>query len=115
MLIGSSADDTTLLHYAEHFAHIRDKKVVHIESPLSRDGQRQWVDVEEYDTSIGVVDWLDGFFADIIRRILGTEHARTGQIGDADSHLLDAAGLVEFAVPLMVDAAEEIQATKTAG
>ena len=61
-----------------------------------------------------VVAWPDGFFADIVGRFLGTEHARTGRIGDADSHLLDAAGLVEFAVPLMVDAAEEFQATNTA-
>ena len=73
-------------------------------------GRRQWVDIEEYDTSIGVVDWPDGFFADIVRRFLGTEHARTGRIGDADSHLLDAAGLVEFAVPLMVDTADAVQA-----
>ncbi len=115
LLIGSSADDATVLHYAEHIAPIPDKKVVHIESPLSRDGRRTWVDIEEYDTSIGVVDWPDGFFADIVGRFLGTEHAQTGRIGDAASHLLDAANLVAFAVPLMVDTAEAVRGANAAG
>ena len=114
LLIGSSADDATVLHYAEHIAPIEGKRVVHIKSPLLRDGRRTWVDIEEYDTSTGVVDWPNGFLADIVRRFLATKHARTGRIGDADSHLLDAASLVEFAIPLMVDSASELQAANQA-
>ncbi len=63
----------------------------------------------------GIANDRSWHFADIVGRFLGTEHAQTGRIGDADSHLLDAAKLVAFAIPVMVDTAAEVRATDAAG
>lgn len=110
LLLGSDPDNVTLLHYAEALAPIADKRVARVRVPVRRDGARVWLDVEEFDSANGVKDWPDRFFAAIVERFVAAGHARSGPIGAAHSHLLGARALVEFAVPIMVATAAEIEA-----
>ncbi|MDH7486778.1 MAG: AAC(3) family N-acetyltransferase [Anaerolineae bacterium] len=70
--------------------------------PVLQDGQRVWVDVEEYDTGRGVVDWEGGdYFPAIVRDFLAAGNGRSGMVGAAQSYLFDAAALHNFAVQWM--------------
>ena len=94
------------MHYPEHVADFADKIVVRYRMPVLRNGRREWVDVEEYDSSNGAhANWPERFFArivdDFIAQNAGTARCAVGKVGDGDSFLLDAAGLVEFAIPVM--------------
>ncbi len=107
LLIGSDHDQVTLLHYAESIADFPDKIVKRFKVPVWRDGARLWLECEEYDSSKGAhASWPDRFFAQIVDGFIaandGTALCRHGRIGDADSHLLDAAALTDFAVARMV-------------
>lgn len=102
LLLGAPLEAVTLLHYAEHVAAIPHKRTVRYRVPLLRDGERVWVEVEEFDTGRGVVDWEGGdYFRAILREFLAAGHGRTGQVGAARSYLLDAATLCRFAVGWM--------------
>jgi aminoglycoside 3-N-acetyltransferase len=105
LLIGSSHDEVTLMHYAEHLAPGRDKPVVRYKVPLMVEGERRWVDCEEFDTSKVHPAWPDDAFAqivdDFIANASGTAACRSGLVGRAPSVLMDAAALVEHAVPIM--------------
>ena len=69
--------------------------------PLLRDGERVWVEVEEYDTGRGIVDWEGDYFVSIMEEYLAAGHGRTGTVGAARSYLFDAAALLRFAVAWM--------------
>jgi aminoglycoside 3-N-acetyltransferase len=105
LLLGSSHDEVTLLHYAEHLAPGPAKPVVRYKVPLLVDGERQWIECEEFDTSQVHPNWPRDAFAqivdDFIRNARGTPACRTGVVGRAPSALLDAAALVEHAMPIM--------------
>lgn len=105
LLLGSSHDEVTLLHYAEHVAPGPGKPVVRYKAPLLVDGERRWVDCEEFDTSEGHPAWPDDAFAqivdDFIANASGTPACRNGLVGRAQSVLLDATALVEHAIPIM--------------
>jgi aminoglycoside 3-N-acetyltransferase len=107
VLIGSDLDAVTLLHYAEAIAPISEKKIVRIRVPLLRSSEKQWLDVEEYNSSTGICDWPDRFFAEIVERYLKL-HGATSRIGQATTYVLDAKELVEFAVPVMVETAKQL-------
>ncbi|HEY9683286.1 MAG TPA: aminoglycoside 3-N-acetyltransferase [Oculatellaceae cyanobacterium] len=107
VLIGSDLDAVTLLHYAEAIAPISEKKIVRIKVPLIRANKREWFDVEEYNSSTGICDWQDQFFAVIVQKYL-QQHGRSGRIGQATTYVLNAKELVEFAVPIMVETAKEL-------
>ena len=108
LLLGSDHDTVTLLHYAEHVADFPDKRVVRYQVPVVRDGKRVWVACEEFDTSDAGVHarWPARYFAQIVDEFIehrrGTPACSVGKVGDADSVLLDAAGLVDFAIHAMV-------------
>lgn len=107
VLIGSDLDAVTLLHYAEAIAPISEKKIVRIKVPLFRSNARQWVDVEEYNSSTGICDWPELFFAEIVQKYL-QQHGKSGRIGQATAYVLDARELVEFAIPIMVETAKKL-------
>jgi aminoglycoside 3-N-acetyltransferase len=97
--IGVPIETLTLLHYSEHMANVPRKRIVRFRVPLLRDGQRVWVETEEFDTSQGIRDWPGGnYFAAIAQDFLASGHGRSGTIGAAQAHLLDAATLHAFAV-----------------
>jgi len=106
LLLGSSHDEVTLLHYAEDVARFEGKRVVRYRTPVSIDGRREIREFEEFDTSGGLHPaWPDDLFAQIvdgfIREQHGTTRCRTGKVGKADSVLMDAASLVATAVAHM--------------
>lgn len=76
--------------------------------PVLRDGERVWRDCEEVDSSGQGAhpSWPERFFAlivdDFIARHGGTELCARGRVGGAESVLMDAAGLVAHAIPIMV-------------
>lgn len=99
LLLGSPLNSVTLLHYAEHISRIPNKKIVHNRVPLLLDGQRVWIEFEEYDTCWGIRNWeSEEYFSVILHEYLSSGHGRRGRIGGADSYLLDAAELAGFAV-----------------
>lgn len=113
LLIGSDPDQVTLLHYAEALAPIENKRIVRIKFPI-RTEAGNWIDIEEYDSSIGVRVWTELFFAEIVERYVKEGRAITGRLGNATTQLLDAQGLVDFAIPIMVSRAEELDAMASA-
>lgn len=103
LLLGAPLSSITLLHHAEHMAKVPEKRVVHYRMPLLRNGKRVWVDIEEFDTGRGIVDW-DGeedYFEVIAREYLSSGKGRQGRVGMAPSYLFDAADLVQFAIQWM--------------
>jgi aminoglycoside 3-N-acetyltransferase len=114
LIIGSDLDEVTLLHYAEARAPIPNKRMVRVKAPLIVDGARTWVDYEELESSVGVREWEERFFAHIMQRVIECHPelvegpVARGSIGNAASYLCDAVSLVDFAVPIMVATAEAI-------
>ncbi|WP_421723809.1 aminoglycoside 3-N-acetyltransferase [Bauldia sp.] len=99
LMLGAPLDTMTLLHHAEHLADIPGKRVQRYEAPLLQDGQKRWVLIEEFDTGDPVIDGLNAdFFADIVNGYLESGRGKRGQVGRADSVLVDAAGIVAYAV-----------------
>jgi hypothetical protein len=61
-----------------------------------------WKDQEEVDTSEGAhANWPDRFFAQITDGYLAATANTGGTVGHARSYLLDARGLLAYALPLM--------------
>jgi aminoglycoside 3-N-acetyltransferase len=102
LLLGTPLDSVTLLHYAECLADVPDKRVVRYRMPVLVDGQRRWVDVEEFDTSDGIRDWGGGdYFEAIVEAYLAAGYGRTTLVGAARSYLFDAQDLTAFGVAWM--------------
>lgn len=118
LLLGSRHDEVTLLHYAEHIAPFEGKRIARYKVPILQDGARLWVDCEEFNTSSEGVheNWAKNAFElivdDFIAKRAGTAVCSVGLVGRADSVLLDAAALVEHAVPIMVDWANNMSDAK---
>lgn len=102
LLLGAPLDAVTLLHYSEHVAAIPNKRTLRYMVPLLEGRERVWVEVEEYDTGRGIVDWEgEDYFAVIVRHFIAAGHGGTGMVGVARSYLFDAAALHQFAVEWM--------------
>lgn len=103
LLLGSDHDTVTFLHHAEHIVDIPGKRVARFKVPLVENGVRVWRDMEEFDTSGDGVhpNWPDRFFAKITDSYLTASSNHGGKVGDAQSYLLSARGLLDFALPVM--------------
>jgi aminoglycoside 3-N-acetyltransferase len=102
LMLGAPLNTITLLHYAEHMANVSDKRIARYRMPVLRNGNRAWIEIEEYDTSKGIVDWPEGdYFPLIVSEYLSSGKGVTGKVGSAQSNLFDAADLVRFAVQWM--------------
>ncbi len=98
LILGSPLSDVTVLHYAEHLANIPGKKTVRYRCPVLQDGQSRWVEIEELDSSGGIADFgTFEYFIPITSGHLTSGCGRSGKVGAAASHLLDAADLVRYA------------------
>jgi aminoglycoside 3-N-acetyltransferase len=115
LLLGSDHDAVTFLHYAEHVVDIPDKRVARYQVPIEEHGVRVWREMEEFDTSDGAhANWPDRFFARLIHAYLAQTGNRGGQVGNARSYLLDAPGLLAFALPVMKTVATSSSKTTAA-
>ena len=80
-------------------AQVPGKKVVRYRTPVLRDGRREWIDIEEFDTGRLIGDWEgDSYFQSIPQEFLEMGEGRSGKIGAAKAYLFDAASLHNFAV-----------------
>ena len=102
LLLGADHDNVTFLHYVEHIADIPDKRVTRFKVPVLENGVRVWREMAEYDTSNGVHPRLTGpIFSILVDGFLGSTTNRGGRVGNADSHLFSARGLLEYSRPKM--------------
>lgn len=102
LMLGAPLDTITVLHYAEYLANVPNKKVVKYKMPVVSEQGRIWIDLEEYDTSLGIVDWPgEDYFTTIGREYLRSGKGNSGRVGAAQSYLFDVKDLVEFSVKWM--------------
>ena len=103
LLLGSDHDTVTFLHYAEHVAEFPGKRVARYRVPVEENGSRVWREMEEYDTADAGAhaNWPPRFFARIVDSYLTRTGNAGARVGDAQSFLLDAPGLLEFAQEVM--------------
>jgi aminoglycoside 3-N-acetyltransferase len=98
LMLGAPLDTMTLLHHAEHLARIPGKRIKRFEAPIVVDGRTVWRRFEEFDTSDPPDGLADDYFATIVEAYLDSGRGRRGLIAQAPSVLVDAAGIVPFAV-----------------
>ncbi|MFG3253048.1 aminoglycoside 3-N-acetyltransferase [Streptomyces sp. NPDC048172] len=107
LLLGAPLDSLTLLHHAEALAEAPGKRWVEYEQPVRDEaGERVWRRFRDIDSEDGAFDYeaLDAVpdgewpFAVIARDALAAGVGVSGRVGAGESHLLDAAPLVRFAV-----------------
>lgn len=112
LLLGCDHDTVTFLHHAEHVADIPDRRVVTFRVPVDENGTRIWREMKEVDTSGAGAhpNWPDRFFARIVDSYLEQTGNRGGLVGDASSFLLDARGLLAFALRVMTAVAADAAA-----
>jgi aminoglycoside 3-N-acetyltransferase len=103
LLLGCDHDTVTFLHYAEHIVDIPDKRIARFKVPVLENGARAWRDMEEVDSSSegAHANWPDRFFALITDAYLASTDNRGGRVGQAESYLFSARGLLDFALPVM--------------
>lgn len=102
LLIGCPLAHTTLIHLAEYEARLPEKRRVRYEVPMLLEGERRWVTIEELDSSDGIVDWTgEDYFELIVRAFLAEGRGRTGRVGHATTHRMDAGELVAYAARWM--------------
>jgi aminoglycoside 3-N-acetyltransferase len=102
LLLGCDHDNVTFLHYAEHIVDIPEKRVARFKVPVEDQGTRVWRDMEEFDTASGAhANWPDRFFSRLVDNYLVRTNNMGGLVGDARAFLLDAAGLLQFVLPVM--------------
>jgi aminoglycoside 3-N-acetyltransferase len=102
LLLGAPLDTVTLLHHAEHLARLPGKRVIRYREPMLVEGRTRWIDVEEFDTGLPVVEAApEDFFGELVGDHLAAGRGASGPVGGATCHLLDAAELTDFAVAWM--------------
>jgi aminoglycoside 3-N-acetyltransferase len=103
LLLGCDHDTVTFLHYAEHIAEIRGKRVARYRVPVEENGQCVWRKMEEFDTSDHGAhpNWPTRFFARLVDTHLQRTTNQGGLVGNARSFVLDARGLLAFALKTM--------------
>jgi aminoglycoside 3-N-acetyltransferase len=100
LLLGSDHDAVTFLHYAEHIVDIPGKRVARYKVPVAAN---VWRDMEEFDTSDAGAhpNWPPRFFAQLVDRSLARTQNHGARVGDAQSFLIDARGLLALALEVM--------------
>jgi aminoglycoside 3-N-acetyltransferase len=104
LLLGSPLSDVTLLHHAEHIANVPEKEVVRYWAPILRNGDKEWVQIEEFSTE-ECLPWFGpgDMFEAIVQDYLQDGHGAVAPVGAARSYLFDAADLTQFAVDWIED------------
>ncbi|MFI7009316.1 aminoglycoside 3-N-acetyltransferase [Streptomyces sp. NPDC050145] len=102
LMLGAPLDTLTLLHHAEALAEAPGKRFVSYEQPVRDGGRRVWRRFHDIDSERGAFDYgsavppgrdpFEVIGADLLAAGLG----RSGRVGAARCHLLDAGTVVEF-------------------
>jgi aminoglycoside 3-N-acetyltransferase len=102
-LLGAPLATLTLVHHAEAVARIPGKRRVSYGMPVILGGERLWRTFSDIDTADGALPYErvlgeEDYVEHIARSALAAGKGRSGPVGEATAHLLDARGLVEHAV-----------------
>jgi aminoglycoside 3-N-acetyltransferase len=99
LLLGSDHGNVTFLHHAEHVVDLPDKRVAQFKVPVLENGVRVWRDMKEFDTSQGAHgSFPPDMFSRIVDEHLAATKNRGGRVGNAQSYVIDACGLLESAL-----------------
>jgi aminoglycoside N3'-acetyltransferase len=102
--LGADLDTLTVLHYAEYLAPIATKRRVRRHPVVVGPNGPEPRAVDCLDDSDGIVDYPgEDYFAVILRQYLSAGRAKAGVVGRANSELIEAADVVDFAVKWMVE------------
>jgi aminoglycoside 3-N-acetyltransferase len=101
LLLGDLFENITLLHHSEHLAAVPNKRVARYQMPVLQDGKRVWINLEEYDTSNGIADWSEDYFAVIGELFLKNGLGKSGRVGHAPAHVYDARQLLAYGIAWM--------------
>lgn len=103
LLLGSDHDQVTFLHHAEHIVDVPGKIVATFDVPCDDGaGGITWRSMQEYDTAdMAHGSWPPDMFARIVDGYLDATGNRGARVGDAQSFLLDAPGLLAHALSVM--------------
>ncbi|MFI8005265.1 aminoglycoside 3-N-acetyltransferase [Streptomyces sp. NPDC086010] len=102
LMLGAPLETLTLLHHAEALADLPGKRYVEYEQPLMIDGERVWRRFRDIDSSGGAFDYSSVTpagqdpFETITRDMLAAGVGLSGRVGAAESHLFEAADVVEY-------------------
>lgn len=106
LMVGALWDRMTLVHHADHFADVPDKRVLRYEVPFAGKHGTEWRFVEEFDTGEPIVDGLpEDYIERIVTAFVGQGNGRHGAIGRAPALLVEAAPMCAFAVSWLERAA----------
>lgn len=104
LMLGAPLDTMTLLHHAEALADAPGKRFVEYEQPILMNGQRIWRRFRDIDSENGAFDYPavvvpegQDPFEVIVQDMLAAGIGRKGKVGAAESHLFDAASVLDFA------------------
>lgn len=104
LLLGAPLDTMTLLHHAESLAQAPGKRFVDYEQPVLVEGRRVRRRFHDIDSEDGAFDYSavvpEGKepFEAIAEDMLSAGLGRQGRVGAAESHLFEAAEVVEFGI-----------------
>ncbi|MBX7223842.1 MAG: aminoglycoside 3-N-acetyltransferase [Blastocatellia bacterium] len=101
LLLGAPLSTVTILHHAEFLAEVPHKRIARYRLPLLQNNQKVWVDIEEFDTSKGIVDWPEDYFVTIMEAYLAAKNSPQVMVGDAPAYYFSAIDLVGFGVQWM--------------
>ena len=102
LMLGCDHDTATFLHYAEHIVDIPGKRIVRFRVPVLEGGAKAWKDMAEVDTSNGAhSSFPPNFFAQLVDSYCERMGSRGGLVGDAECVLVDARGLLAYALSEM--------------
>ncbi|MFF9566896.1 aminoglycoside 3-N-acetyltransferase [Streptomyces sp. NPDC014685] len=107
LLLGAPLDTMTLLHHAEALAEAPGKRFVDYEQPILVQGQRVWRRFHDIDSEDGAFDYSavvpEGKepFGVIVQDMLAAGIGRQGSVGAAESHLFEAAEVIDFGITWM--------------
>ena len=111
ILLGCDHDTVTFLHYAEHILDVAGKRVLTFKVPIVENGVRVWKEMQEFDTGDRAhANWPDRFFARIVDTYASQTGNTGGHVGDAHTLVVDARGLLTFALAVMTDVAADPRA-----
>jgi aminoglycoside 3-N-acetyltransferase len=116
LLLGSDHDQVTFLHHAEHIVDVPDKIIATFEVPCDDGtGGVVWRQMKEFDTAdMAHASWPADMFTQIVDGYLASTGNRGDKVGNAQSHLMDAPGLLAYAVSVMKTLAEAEAHTRRA-
>lgn len=101
LVLGSSLAHITLYHYSECLCKVPKKRIVKWSCPIIQNNKITWIEIEEYDSSQGIVTWDGDYFPLITDDYIKKMELPVCQVGNARTFLFDAKQLNDFAVEWM--------------